>query len=447
MKILGFLVRLILIVLLIVWLADKPGDAQIVWHDMVLQTSAAILFVIVAALIYGALLLYRLWRFFWDTPRLWKLRRQINRLEEGQGEVTKGLVAIAASDAGNAGLHARRAYKLLGKTPTVRLLQAQAAGLAGDQTVAKTLYTEMSQDSDTAVLGYRGLIMMALRSGDIDQASHLAAQLEKKKDDVPWLYALRFRISTRTENWSLAALALEKARKSHIIPKKEANQYEAALLLARAKEALRASEGKKALVMAEKARRLMPEWMPATLLLVEAQIVTEHYRMALRTIKKSWRKKPHPQLVPLVHWALHINKPIEGFKRIQKIVRTTKDNPVSLMALADAALRADLWGEARKSLLMLVSRGEATHLTYQMLARLERHETGDERAASSWLARAVAAPSDPVWLCAACGSAHEYWEASCTACGAFDKMVWGTTGKVRQENPRTLPLSFMDEIA
>ncbi len=446
MKILGFLVRLILVVLLIVWLADKPGDAQIVWRDMVLETSAAVLFVIVAALIYGVLLLYRMWRFFWDNPRLWKLKRKIRKLEDGQGEVTKGLAALAASDAGAAGTHARRAHKLLGKTPTVRLLQAQAAGLAGDHIIAKTLYTEMSQESDTAVLGYRGLIMMALRAGDIDQVSHLAAGLEKEKGEVPWLHALRFRLSARTENWPLAALALEKARKSRVIPKKEANRYEAALLLAQAKEALKASEGKKALSLAEKAKRLMPDWIPACLLLVEAQIVTEHQRAALRTIKKCWCKEPHPQLFPLVHWALYAHKSIEGFKRIQKIVRTTKDNPVSLMALADAALRADLWGEARKALLTLVSRGGATHLTYQMLARLERHETGDEREASSWLARAVAAPSDPVWLCGACGCSYEYWEARCASCGAFDKMIWATAGKAREKQSQNLTLSFMDDI-
>lgn len=94
----------------------------------------------------------------------------------------------------------------------------------------------------------------------------------------------------------------------------------------------------------------------------------------------------------------------------------------------------------------LISSGQATHRTYQLLARLEHHETGNERAASAWLARAVTAPADSVWLCCSCGAAHEHWDASCVSCGAFNEMVWATPGKARQKQEKMIPISYLDEI-
>lgn len=431
MRIIGFLIRLALVLGLVIWLADRPGTAQIEWRDYAINMSAAVLAVIILALAYAAVLLHRLWRFIWDGPRFWKLNRKIGKMQDGHKELSKGLAAIAAGHPEDAGRHAVKARKLMGETPLSQLIQAQAAQIAGDHGVAKAMFERMTADPETAILGYRGLIMGALRRGDYDEATRVVYRLEQTKVDVPWLHLVRFEMGARMQNWLMAGEALAKARKGKALPPRQADRHEAALLLATAKAALRDSNGAKALESAEKARKLAPDWLPAALVLAEAQIVTKHERAALRTIERAWGQSPHPQLIPLLQWAAHANKPIDGYKQVERLTRNAKDSPVSLMALAEAALKADLWGEARRYLLSLVGKGEATQLTYQMLARLERREKNNEAAATNWLAKAITAQPDPQWLCAACGAAHEYWTATCDSCDAFNRLTWNAPGKSR----------------
>ncbi len=228
-----------------------------------------------------------------------------------------------------------------------------------------------------------------------------------------------------------ATLAIEKARKSKLLPRDQADRQEAAVLLGQAKDALRESLPKKALEYAEKAKKFAPDWLPASLVLAEAQIVLGYERAALRTIERAWSREPHPQLVPLVQWAARPAKAIESYQRLEKLTRGSRAHPASLMALADAALKADLWGEARRLLMLMIGKGFATQTTYQMLAHLERREKGSETLAASWLAKAVIAPPDPQWLCASCGAAHKDWQATCESCGAFNRLVWDVAGKSR----------------
>jgi len=447
MKIFGFLIRLVLVVALVIWLADRPGSAHIVCRDYVMDTSAAVLAVMALALAYAVLLLHKLWRTLIDGPYIWSLKRKIGKFEDGQKELTKGLAAIASGQSCEAGRHAVKARKLLGETPVTQLLLAQSAQMSGDHRVAKTLFEALTKDPDASMLGYRGLIMTALRAKDYDEVSRLSFQLEALKGDVPWLHVIRFELATRFENWTQATESLIKARKEKMLAAPVAIKHEAALLLAEAKLALRNANPTRALEYAEKAKRLMPDWIPATLILAETQIVTKHERAALRTIERAWEKGPNPQLIPLLHWAMEGVGTLAHYKQIERMTRTTHDSLYAALALAEAALKADLWGESRRHLMGLVNRGEATQTAFQMLARLEQREAHNEKAASVWTARAVNATPDALWLCASCGAAHEYWEATCHACNSFNTMEWGVPGKGRQAGASSASPMLLDYLS
>ena len=116
------------------------------------------------------------------------------------------------------------------------------------------------------------------------------------------------------------------------------------------------------------------------------------------------------------------------------------------MAMADAALAADIWGAARRHLMALISRGEVTQSVYRMMARLERRESGDEQAALQWMTRAADAPADPVWLCQSCGGAHKEWHALCAHCNRFDTLDWQSPGmsRGRGQNPATELIAYQE---
>ena len=67
-RLLSFVFKLAVILGLAVWLADRPGTARIVWHDYVIETSAAFLglAVLVAALVFY--FIFRAWHFIRNGP-------------------------------------------------------------------------------------------------------------------------------------------------------------------------------------------------------------------------------------------------------------------------------------------------------------------------------------------------------------------------------------------
>jgi HemY protein len=206
-------------------------------------------------------------------------------------------------------------------------------------------------------------------------------------------------------------------------------KQEATLLLAQAKSALKASFPKKSIIYVKKAVKLEPDWLPCILIYVETLIVLGKNNSAIRLIEKTWKKEPHDQLVPLYKWAYHKEKPINFYKKLIKLTRYNKKNKTSLMALAKGAIKADLWGEARRLLMYIVHSNNATKSTYLLLSKLEQRESHNDKKAAKWIEKAVQTPADPSWYCTLCGSNHEYWEACCLDCGKFNSLDWYQSGQ------------------
>ncbi len=175
-KLFGFVIRVALFVALAVWLADRPGTARIVWHDYVIETSAAVLGLGMLAVGFVFYLLFRFWHLLRHGPELWRMSRKLKKMQKGKDCLTQGLAAVAGGDAAEAGRFAVGARKLLGPSVATRLLQAQAAQLAGDHRTARELFRALSEDSSSALLGYRGLIMEARRANDWGEVDRLTNQ-------------------------------------------------------------------------------------------------------------------------------------------------------------------------------------------------------------------------------------------------------------------------------
>ena len=431
-----FVFKLAVIVALIVWLANRPGTAHIVWHDYVIETSAAFLgfCILGAGLVFY--LLFRLWHLIKNGPEMWRLRRKLHKMREGHRHFAEGLIAVAAGDASEAGRKAVGARKLLGHTPATKLLQAQAAQLAGDRSTAREIFLSLAAESDSAVLGYRGLIMEALRAGDPSEAEKLIEKLRRLRPETPWLNLIHFEIAARNRKWDNAQSALNLIISARLLEPAKAQRHQAAMRIAAVEEAARQGSHDKALQEAERASQLAPDWLPASLALAQEQIETGHKRAARRTVERAWEKTPHPQLAAIYRAATE-GDPTEAYRQIEHLCRDSEEQAASRLALAEAALEADIWGEARRHLMALIGRNEATRNIYRLLARLERREGSKEQTALQWLAYAADAVPDPVWLCSSCGGAQNRWHALCPSCGAFNKIEWRAPGVSRNQASET----------
>ncbi len=424
-----FILQVAVFVALALWLADRPGVARIEWRDIVIETSAAFLAVCVLALAFALHILFRLWHFLRHGPAHWRLVRTINKMKLGEDQLTRGLIAIASGKAAEAGRLAVASRKNIGNGIIPQWLQAQAAQLAGDHRASQEIFRTLAAQDETAVLGYRGLITEARRAGKWDDVDLLLTELHTKKPATPWLSLMRMESAARKRQWAEAEAALAQAVAARLLDSDSGRRKRAALRLAASRAARAGGDTEAALQAAEQAVKQTPHWAPAVINLAEVLAATGHTRAAMRVIERAWRRAPHPELARILRRLA--SSPIDAFRLTERLVRGTENTTESRLALAEAALAADVWGEARRNLRACVNDRTATLGVYKMLAQVERRERGDERAAAAWLAKAADASPDPVWLCRVCGGAHQDWHAVCSACGSFDSLDWQTAGKSR----------------
>jgi HemY protein len=146
-------------------------------------------------------------------------------------------------------------------------------------------------------------------------------------------------------------------------------------------------------------------------------------------LERAWDATPHPDLLRVYRAARPGNDAMARLTDIGKLVQGAPDHAESQLALAEAALDAELWGEARRHLGEAAEQG-LTEKVCRLMARLEDSEHQDRDKARAWLLNAAGALPDPAWVCGNCGAAAEDWSARCGACREFDSLAWQAPPRV-----------------
>jgi len=423
-----FLVGLCLAVLCVVWVVQNPGDVTLQWQGWRLDTSVGVL--AFAVLIFAGVtaLLYRFWRFLIHVPGEISAAMRNRRQRKGYTALSSGMVAVAAGDASEARRQARRAEALLSNSaPLTRLLSAQSAQLEGDEKAAERFFTAMLEDSETRFLGLRGLLTQAIKAGQRDRALELARQAYQLQPKSEWVASTLFDLQSASGSWLSASGTNDEMARKRLIDKPESARRSAVIAFELAKEAKGADDTGKYLKDLKDACDLAPDLIPASVALARHYVSINQQRKAVPLIEKIWAKTPHPDLLEPYWDAKRAPDGIARVKAAEKLAETNPDDPESHIALARAALGAELWGEARKHL-QEAGAGDGLEppaRICRMMAELEERENGDMAKARDWLMRSTTAPSDPKWVCESCGNAVNEWTAHCGNCRSFDSYRWG----------------------
>lgn len=435
LRTLFFIVKLAVVVLVAVWLANRPGDVVLQWFGYRIETSVGILLLV--ALLIGVViaLLYRWWGLLRSAPRKIGKVHQESRARRGYKALTQGMVAVAAGDAEEAQRWARKADGLLDQPPLTMLLSAQAAQLDGDDKAAKRYFEAMLERDETRFLGLRGLLMQALRDKDDTAALNYARQAYALRPKTPWVLDMLFDLSERNGDLIAAEQALREATRLKQLPPADSSRKRALLLVEQAQAAAGNGDRDAALRLAKQAHKLSADLVPATLLQAELMIDAGRGRDAARLLEKAWPAKPHPDLAAAYRRARSQageRDSIEMLKAVERLVAAVPSHTESRLALAEAALDAKLWGEARRYLADAAGTDGVlpSERICRLMAGLEEAEHGDGARARDWWLKAAEAQPDPAWVCSACGAVAERWTARCGACNAFDTLDWTTPPRV-----------------
>ncbi len=420
-----FLVILGLLTAAAVWLAEHPGSVTLHWQGYRLDTSVAILLSMVIALVVSVALLYRLWVYFRGVPARVGRARRDGRRRRGYMALTRGMVAVAAGDADEARRQSERADVLLGDPPLTMLLAAQTAQLRGDEKAAETFFTAMLERPETEFLGVRGLLVRATKQGQWDEALKLARRAYRLKPKSEWVAANLFDLQVRAGQWADAEITIAESVKKKLIGGDRGRRRKAVIGYRGGIEAEAEGRIAEALKLVSKAHTLDPGFIPAVVAMARLLTATGKARKAITLIEQAWRRHPHPDLFAAFRAALPTGDALQTMRAAQNLARLNGDHPESNIAVAEAALEAQLWGEARKHL-NSVAGDDASVRVCRLMARLEESQHGDMVRAREWLVRASMADPDPTWVCRDCGNAVADWGILCGKCGGFDSFDWHT---------------------
>jgi HemY protein len=211
------------------------------------------------------------------------------------------------------------------------------------------------------------------------------------------------------------------------VPSDEGRHHRAAILYAQGREAEAQGRDAEALKLARAAFEAAPGLAPATAWYAELLAAKGSKRRARRALEAGWRAAAHPALAA-AYGALYAEEtPLARVRRFERLSSLNPDSAEGRIALAGAALKARLWGEARRHLSAagLADGSAASPRLCSLMAALEEGERGDGETARRWRERAAAIETpDPAYQCNSCGLETPKWSPICPRCRGFDQLIW-----------------------
>jgi HemY protein len=438
------LVILALAVAIAAYFAGHPGRVDIIWQDWEIETSVGVLAAAVAIAIVAGVGLYLLASLILSLPRALLRRRREQQRRAGYRALSEGLVAIAAGDAEEAKRHVHKADQLLADPPLTLLLSAQAAQLAGDGAAARKFFTAMIERPETEFLGLRGLINDALREGDDTAALRLAERAKSLRPATPWVVETLLQLEVRGGRWEEARVTVAEAIRKKSLPAARARHHHSVILYELSLAAEKSGDPRRALALAEQAQRLAPDIAAPAAQHARCLAGEGRKKAAAKAIERAWRTAPVPELAQLYQALFEGEPPLARLKRLERLVAQNPGGRESHVAAAEAALGAQLWGEARRHLERALAlpappyrRGNGLPVAADSdlarptprLGRLRARLEAAEYGTAGGFDEAAGALPDPCYICAHCGGESQEWHSLCSYCGAFDTLAWHTPAR------------------
>jgi HemY protein len=404
------------------WFADRPGTLNMQWLGYEIETSVFVAVVAIIGIVALLLLVIGFVTWLVGSPKRMARYMRERRRVRGLDALRRGMFAVGAGDEATAARYAGEARRNLPNEPLTKLLRAQSAQLSGDRGTARRIFESLADEEATQLLGLRGLFLEARHEKHEVAAKQFAERAVSLNPQLPWAVHALFDMQCRSRDWQGALETLAVARTYKHLDRKMLDRRRAVLLTAQAME-MQETQATRALELASEAHRLAPNLVPAANIagrLLASQGAT--YKAA-RVIARSWQVIPHPDLATAYAFARPGDSPRDRLARMKTLAQLTPNHPEARVALATAACDAHEWEEARAALHPLLASNPSARAC-ALMARIEGSQKRDAGRVREWLARAVRAPRDPVWM--ADGVIASEWAPISPVTGTLDAFEWRT---------------------
>lgn len=431
---LWFLFKLAAVAALGVWLVLQPGRTELDWmgYQIEAQTGVILFCIVLFAFVFAWL--YQIWVAIKRAPKTIARHLDARSQDQALQAVSHGLSAIAAGDAAQAEKFAERARKLIKNDHgLVPLLTGMTARLKGDSLGAETAFRDLLNTRETAFIGVRGLLQLALDRRQGDQALVLARQAHRMHPKQPWILKTLYGLELRARNWTEAQDLLAKTLKTKSVDPAHARDDRAAMLLARATEATGRGQADQAYFLTREAYTTAPAFLPAALAYVPFLIRRSERREALKILEKTWASNPHPDVKDL--WLKlapdGTATPAKTYHWLERLAEAGPDHEATHLMMAEAALAQNLTGEARAHVDAALGVRKSQRAC-RLMAVLEE-KAGNHNAAEVCRETALSAAPDRVWVCRESGRIYAGWMPFAPPHNSFNTIVWDDPSATRRE--------------
>lgn len=357
-----------------------------------------------------------------------------NRERKGYRALSEGLMALASGEPRLALVRAQTAERLLGKPELTTLLVAQAAEAAGDRKRATEAYKTLLKDDATRFVGVRGLLQQRLADGDREVALKLAEKAFELRPKHTETQDILLKLQSDSGDWSGARTTLGAKLRAGTLPKDVYRRRDAVLALQQARTVVDDTASIEAREAAIEANKLSPDLIPAAAMAARGYLAKGDRKNATRVLKKAWEVMPHPDLAAAFAEIEPEESPQDRLKRFRTLTNLRPDNDETRMLLAELMLAAEDFPGARRALDDVATRAP-TQRSLAILAAIARGEGADSSIVRDLIARAIAAPRGPQWVCDKCHAIHDGWQPVCDNCGSFDTLSWKTPPATSAASP------------
>jgi len=378
-----FLVKLAVFIAAVLWIAARPGTIEISWLSYDIRMSIGIFFAILFVAVVVLLLVHRVVMALKRAPRAVALYQERTGQDKAQRAITQGLSAIAAGDLARAETYTRRARKYQHMDyGMVDLLEGMTARMRGDAHSARLGFERLLARKDTAFLGVRGLLQVAMDEGQIEKAITMAKRAHDMHPKQRWIVKTLYQLYLQAHDWEGAERALQKARKLGVVTAAQAASDRVAMDLSQSQAALNKGDIDTAFRLAEKAYKRDKDSLPASLMLLAHYLRLSKRKQAVRVIERAWKNNPHPDL--LTGWkALAPADKKYGTHKImnwyERLLALRPNSDEGQMAVAEAALSEGMYGEAR-AYLDMAHKLRTSKKLFRLYAALEEAQNRRRRS-------------------------------------------------------------------
>ena len=416
------------------WLLVNDGEISAEWLGYRLETSVSFLIISFTVLLIIAVLLLQIFIWLVTMPERIIHKIEVRNLNRGINYLTEGFIALSTGDIKSAKRNSGKTKYYLGhEQPLSLMLEAQIGESEGNKELVQKNYNLLLKNKTTSLIGLKGLLGEAKKSGDISTAIEITEREYNIGKNRTKLQPILIELYKRSGKWDKALVLLESngAKKifNYFSPDWEKiNLEKSRLYLMYARSLYEDEKTEMALTMARRAFSLDLKFTSAVLVIKKAAAKLSKPNIAISAIKKSWRIAPTHQLAESYMEIFHNENTEKRLKMAEKLASLNPNHVESRYLIAEAAIEAGQFAKAKSHIEMAMVGGKFSRACNLMAKIEELSGDGDKDLVNEWRDKARKGIPDPTWICKECNHHDEEWNIICSNCGGLESYEWKEEG-------------------